>query len=140
MRVRGDRSAEYRARRAKGRTPEELRAHREAEKRRYWLRVHGTEPQTRVKRPKPALTLVPVTDVPEGHPLYDEARSALKGYERAELGSDMDYSARDMLQEYALARLEGRDPDEAIRELRRAGYRRRLLFVFGLDRIADRAA
>lgn len=138
-RVRGDRSAEYRARRANGRTPEELRAHRDAERRRYWARRYGMAPPVEIVRAqaRPAIPLPPIPDVPDGHPLYDEARAALKGYERDELGSAIDYSARDLLQEFVLAVLEGRDPREAVRLVRRAGYQRRRLFVFGLDLTTD---
>jgi hypothetical protein len=83
-------------------------------------------------RPKRTVEIVPIPSAPSGHPLYDEARSALKRWEAAELGGEMDSFAQDLLQTYVLARLEGCDPLEAIGAVRRRRNNDRKALVFGL--------
>jgi aspartate/methionine/tyrosine aminotransferase len=51
----------------------------------------------------------------------------------------MDTTARDLVQEFALAALEGRDCLEAMRRFRSAANKRRKTFVYGLDMTTDLA-
>jgi hypothetical protein len=76
--------------------------------------------------------LPPVPSAPAGHPLYDAARGALKRWEAAELGSDLDSIAQDLMQTYVLAALEGCDPLVAVAELRRRHGKDRATLVYGL--------
>jgi hypothetical protein len=69
---------------------------------------------------------------PEGHDLYLAARRSLRAWELVELSSDMDAVARDLVQEYALAVLEGRDGPAAMMEARQAWARDRARTVHGL--------
>ncbi len=82
--------------------------------------------------PQPTV-LPPIVDAPSGHPIYDEALKALRGWERDELGGSLDSGARDLLQEYALAWLEGHDPIATVLRLRSTAFRERLLTVRGTN-------
>lgn len=72
-----------------------------------------------------------------GHALFDAARSRLRGWEASDLDGDMDSVARDLVSEYVLAVLDGRDGDEAMAAFR-ARYRRdRAVLVHGTILTSD---
>lgn len=111
-------------------------AHAEAERVRYYTRRGLVAPPKRQyapreDRPPQPAKLPPLVEAPTGHDIYDEARAALQRNERFELTQTMDSTARDLLQEYALAALEGRDPAEAVQRFRRARAKDRYALVFG---------
>jgi hypothetical protein len=113
--------------------PERYRAYN-----REWMRAHYHH------KPRPAGgirhqrdVVVPIPACPCGHPLYEEARAALRGWERNELGGDMDSGAQDLLQDYVTAALCGQDPAEAVARTRRRNYKDRQVLVRGLDRVDD---
>jgi hypothetical protein len=113
-------------------------AHRELlteqERQRYYARAGKAAPPKHIPKPKPPpVENTPIADVPDGHPLYEEARKALRPYELNDLGSDMDYRSKDLLQEYVLAVLEGRSPEEAVRVFRAARNHDRKELVYGLS-------
>lgn len=99
---------------------------------REWMRAHyGHHPRQR----KVVVPRVPSEPLPEsctGHPLFEEAKRHLNRSELSDFDRDMDSSARDLICEYVLARLEGRDPIEAMRQWRRRWNKDRKALVFGL--------
>lgn len=110
-----------------------------AERRRYWRTRYGIEPPPqmppRPREPRPPLP--PLIDVPSGHSLYEEARASLHRGEQAELGGSMDATARDLMGEYVLAVLDGRDPDAAVRAFRTRHNRDRKWLVHGTHVVDD---
>ena len=96
--------------------------------------ARGHARRSAAPRPQPVVR-TPIPDTPSGHPVYVEALGALKGWERAELGGDLDSGARDLLQEYALAWLEGGDPVAAVARVRSVAYHDRVATVHGLDMV-----
>ena len=87
--------------------------------------------------PRQIEIVVAIPSCPSGHPLYDEARKALRGVETFELGSDMDSGAQDLLQDYVTAALCGEDPVMAVIASRRRYYKDRKTLVYGLERVDD---
>lgn len=99
---------------------------------RYW-RLKGLGlPSARRAHPKAASEPAPLVDVPSGHPWYEEALLALRPYERHELGGPMDAVTRDLLQEWALARVEGREPQDALATCRKRYAKDRAMLIHGL--------
>jgi hypothetical protein len=110
--------------------------HAETERQRYYAKLAlNPRPKRVPKPPQPKVVLAPLVDVPTGHPLYAEALEVLHPAERRELGGDMDSSARDLLQTYVLARLEGHDPIEALKAIRRRIGQDRRILVHGLSTV-----
>jgi hypothetical protein len=112
--------------------PERWRAYN-----REWMRaryVPHPRPPGAPRRPE---IVVPIPSCPSGHPLYDEARRALRGIEVHELGGDMDSGAQDLLQDFVAASLCGEDPLVAVAASRRRSDRDRKVLVYGLDRVDD---
>ena len=104
---------------------------------REWMRAHY-EPHPRPPGvPRQPEIVAPIPSCPSGHPLYDEARRALRGFEAFELGSDMDSGAQDLLQDYVTAALCGDDPVMAISASRARSGKDRKILVYGLDRVDD---
>lgn len=75
----------------------------------------------------------PLPDVPvlDPHPLVDEALEALTRAERMTLAAGIFDVGRDLVGEYVLARLEGRDAAAAVAAERSARRRDFLVLVFG---------
>ena len=124
-----------RIRRAATRDPA---AHAAEMRARYWKAKGLAVPPKHVPREAaPVVPLIPVPSCPAGHEVYEAARDALLSFERAELGSDMDSGAADLLQEYALAVVAGHDPLAAIRLARSRMYHDRRSLVHGLALVDD---
>jgi hypothetical protein len=108
--------------------PERYRAYN-----REWMRAHYQPRTPRPKQPKsPRATSIvspPITSVPDGHELFEQAKAALRSHERHELGSDFDSNALDLIGEFVVAALEGRDPYEAMADFRRGWQKRRAITV-----------
>lgn len=93
----------------------------------------ANRPAPRPRRPRQtAAALPPVPSGPGGHPLYAAAMAALSAAEQHELGRDMDSGARDLLQVWVLAELEGADPAAQVRAERTRQRRDRFWLVHGL--------
>lgn len=121
------------------------RAHRavcaEQTRRRYYIKRGRPVPPKGQRLPRGTRRSTPVVVVPipdlDPHPLVDAARSRLRPYERAELGTSMDAIARDLIGAWVVAALSGDDADAAM-VAARARYRHdRATLVHGTTIVDD---
>jgi len=110
------------------RDPERKRAYN-----REWMRAHYHHRPRETRKEVIKVIKEPLPETCIGHPLFDEARAHLRRWELSDFDRDMDSGARDLIGEYVLAKLEGRDPVEAMNRWRTRHNRDRKALVYGLS-------
>ena len=96
------------------------------------MRAHYNYKPRQKKVVAPPVELEPLPEDCTGHPLFDEARAHLRRWELSDFDRDMDAVARDLISEYVLAKLEGRDPIDAMKRWRMRWNKDRKILIHGL--------